>query len=602
MAKDSSDPRPPFLLSCTVDFPDDIGHGPYTLELLEQMMLELKSMGVRRIYWLYYGDVDLDSDWSSDLFHKRETGRRTLENIGEPVKAAVPIAHRHGLEVYGVLKPYNGGIAGTLPDGSPGQRASKIDRIGGSLRQAITFIERYPHTRPRRRQLKAPLDLASLPIRRIRLLKSDDSPTRIGQNDLEVWTSSDNYRYHRNDVSFTLSETVVPAPREVRDYYGDVVTAEGAPIRALTLEGLDLTDRYILVTTGFKDGAGDFRNTAVGMLEAYSDGSEPLPLVVASRAAVWEAGRDFRNYGLEFDSGVGTLQTALDTNNGSQEDVTFADMASDGFVAFARGKNEYLACSPCEVYPEVRRLWRGWIDRMLEARVDGIDLRISAHGAMTDEPHEYGFNDVIADEYRERYGEGLPAEGADLSRLTRLRGEHYTSFVRETSATVRGAGKKFQVHMHGEAFRQDPSYGQFMGIPANIHFDWERWLSEGLLDGVTLRTSWFEALEDPGFGGANRSRLSNALSDKVVEEMLDETRRLGVPAYLNRYVARAVGIDEYLEDMEAVSRDSRFAGFDVYEFANIYRPDPDGSRLVPITDKAERIKAKAAEMGLVEPK
>ena len=107
----------PFLLSATVDFPDDVRAGVYTHALLDQMMSQLKSLGVGRIYWLYYGDIDPASFWAGNLFDYMEYGRRTLEEIGEPLKAAVPLAHRHGLEIYGVLKPFNTGLAGTYPEG-----------------------------------------------------------------------------------------------------------------------------------------------------------------------------------------------------------------------------------------------------------------------------------------------------------------------------------------------------------------------------------------------------------------------------------------------------------------------------------------------------
>ena len=51
----------PFVLSATVDFPDDVGYGTYTPELLDRMMVQLKELGVTRVYWLYYGDVNQDS-------------------------------------------------------------------------------------------------------------------------------------------------------------------------------------------------------------------------------------------------------------------------------------------------------------------------------------------------------------------------------------------------------------------------------------------------------------------------------------------------------------------------------------------------------------
>ena len=118
----------PFILSATVDFPDDMSHGTYTPNLLDRMMVQLKEIGVTRVYWLYYGDVDQDSYWagSNALIDTVLFQRRTLTNIGEPLKAAVPFAHAHGLEIYGVLKPYNGGAACTYPEGAAESRASTV--------------------------------------------------------------------------------------------------------------------------------------------------------------------------------------------------------------------------------------------------------------------------------------------------------------------------------------------------------------------------------------------------------------------------------------------------------------------------------------------
>ena len=57
----------PFILSATVDFPDDLIFGTYTSDLLDRMMVQLKEIGVTRVYWLYYGDVDQDSYWAGNL-------------------------------------------------------------------------------------------------------------------------------------------------------------------------------------------------------------------------------------------------------------------------------------------------------------------------------------------------------------------------------------------------------------------------------------------------------------------------------------------------------------------------------------------------------
>jgi hypothetical protein len=586
--------RRPFILSATVDFPDDVGFGVYTPDLLEKLVTTLRGLGVRRIYWLYYGDVDPASECAGTMIQYMKFGRATLERIGEPVKAAVPVAHRHGMELYAVLKPYNTGIAGTYPAGSPESGATRLRRIGGTIQQAIPFIERHPEMRIRRRPETGPAGLESTPVRRIRLVKQDDSPTRVRKENLQLWASSDNYRYRRLDVPFSLRESVEPAPREVRDYYGDRVTARGAPVRVLTLENLALTDRFVAVTTDLPGPRGDFRNTALAMIEVFGDGPEPLPIVVATLSAIWTTPRSFRDGGLEFDSGYGPFLVELDVNNEPARGVEWS-RAQGGCIAFSRGKNEYLAVAPCEVYPEVQRLWLGWVDRLLAAGVDGIDLRVSAHGTLTDEPHAYGWNEPVAAEYRRLHGAD---QSHDTALLSELRGAHYTGFVREASRRVRARGKRMQVHVHTEAFRANPCHGQLMGFPANVRFEWQRWLRERLVDGITLRTSWFEGMEDPFSARAQRSRMPGVLEDPVVVEALALSAELRIPAYLNRYISRAVGLDEYIADIDRIFHDSRFAGFDIYEFVHLARPNARGE-LEAVGERLERLRAKGRELGLV---
>ena len=590
----------PFILSATVDFPDDVIPGPYDGRLLEELMGTLKSMGVRRVYWLYYGDVEPESFWAGSLYENPQIpyGTQTLETIGEPLKAAAPVAHRHGLEIYGVLKPYNTGMSGSNGPCS-GRRLSGIERIGGAVPQVIPFLERYPHTRLRRR----PDTRAShgVPVSRIRLLKRDASPTRVRPENLQLWTSSDNGRYARLNAPLTVTERVEPAPCEVRNYYGELVVAKGAPVRTLTIDGLNISERFVVVTTDFTDEAGDFINTACGMVEAYGgDSSAPLPVVVASRGAFWSGPRDLGNNAPDFDSGLGHFEIPLDVNASSEgQGLFWNSLAGGGLVGFAQGKNDYLPGTVSEVYPEVHRLWDGWVDRILETGVDGIDIRVSSHGSLVDEPWEYGFDEPAVEAYRMKHGAEPWSSTDDLVRFSRLRGQHFTSFIRRTSNRARSMGRKMQAHIHTEAFRPDIVHGQIMGFPPNTHFAWQDWMRAGLLDGITFRTSWFEALEDLPGTPPVRSRLTNALSDPVAVEALELAGELGVPAYMNRYLDRAVGVEEYLSDLETAMRDERFAGFDLYESASFIRPTSDGSRLESYKGRVELIRGKARELGLI---
>ena len=590
----------PFVLSATVDFPDDVMPGPYDARLLDELLSTLKSMGVQRVYWLYYGDVDQESLWAGSLYENAQIpyGTQTLEAIGEPLKAAVPVAHRHGLEVYGVLKPYNTGMSG-INGPCSGRRLSGLEQIGGSVPQVIPFLERYPNTRLRRRPDTRAGHGAV--VTRIRLLKRDASPTRVRPENLQLWVSEDNGRYTRLDAALSVTERVEPAPREVRNYHGELVVAKGTPVRTLTIDGLNISERFVAVTTDFTDESGDFVNTACGMVEAYGDDfSTPLPVVVASRGAVWNGPRDLNGDGPDFDSGMGHFEIPLDVNVSSEgEGVFWHRLAVGGLVAFAQGKNEYLPGTVSEVYPEVHRLWDGWVDRILETGVDGIDIRVSSHGSLVDEPWEYGFDEPVVEAYRMKYDSDPWSSVDDLDRFSRLRGKHFTSFMRRTSNRARSMGRKMQAHIHTEAFRPDIVHGQIMGFPPNTHFAWQDWMRDGLLDGITFRTSWWEALEDQPGTPPTRSRLSNALRDPVAVEALELASELGIPAYMNRYIERAVGDEEYMSDLEAALGDERFAGFDLYESACFIRPTADGSRLEPRKGRVELIRGKVGELGLL---
>src|SRR5205085_904926 len=97
----------PFLLSATVDFPDDLELGIYTPHLIDQMMATLRAVGVRRVNWLDYGSAtDPTSLLYNPLMVDRTYGPQSLAALGEPLPVAVKAAHRHGLQFIAVMKPF----------------------------------------------------------------------------------------------------------------------------------------------------------------------------------------------------------------------------------------------------------------------------------------------------------------------------------------------------------------------------------------------------------------------------------------------------------------------------------------------------------------
>jgi hypothetical protein len=596
--------RQPFLLSATVDFPDDLEVAAYTPDLLADAMRLLREAGVRRVNWLDYGSVDPASPLHNPILESRPHGPATIGVFGEPLPAAVAAAHATGLEFFAVMKPFAGASIITRPESRTGRA---IPRIGGVMDDPYAWLERRPDLRIARDPATVP---AARPrpgdIATIRLTKADDAPMRITAGDLEIWSSrrNDRYRRRRHLETFTVREEVRPAAAEVRDYFGRVVTRAGAPVRSLVLENVHFDEPFSLITTRFRDGDGtpDLTNTARAMIEAYDAAGRPVPIVVATRSATAYATRDFRREGLEFDCGYGLFVSALDAD--ARAPRTAWDTPQGGCIAFAPGVNEFLGGTPCESEPAVQDAWLAWIEWLIAAGVDGVDIRISAHGSHSDEPYAYGFNSEVLGVAHVQRPEARalrrapPAIADDLGRIARVRGDRYTQFLRRARVALRAAGIPLHVHLHTEAFRPDPVHGQLMGFPANLEFQWKTWLAEGLVDGTTLRTAWYERLGPP------IDDLAELLREPFVEETVAEARRHDVPLVLNRYAmdgnTRRTGAraDRYLEDLEVAFHDDRLDGFDLYELWALAGPNAAGSRVEPVTELLPRIGALARKLGI----
>ena len=573
-----------FKLTATVDFPGETTYGLFTTDLLKKFIWSLKSAGVTRINWIYYGDISSDSFWAGSIFSNTDYGLETLSLIGEPLAAAVPIAHSMGIEIYGVLKPYNTGGSATSPDGVIPQPESFLPRVGGKLTQFIPFVERFPEKRIKRFNY----DEVTGPIEFIRLYKSDHRETRISKENIQIWVSDNNFQYRLLETDFNFSQFTELAQKDVCDYYGQVLTRKNDFVRVIELSNLCIQENFCIITTNLT-GNGDFSNSACEMIRAYDGEMNQIPTSTATRSDIWNYNRNFETSGLEYDSGWGSFNYTLDTDNDSPKGKFFwSDLPAHGVIGIARGKNKFLPTAPCEVYPEVKKLWLGWVRNILSTGVDGIDIRISAHGTLTDEPYKYGFNTPILEEYYEKFGD----EKFDLAKISSIRGEHFTSFIRETSSMTRNFGKKMQVHIHTEVFRDDPAPGQIMGCPVNIFFDYQKWFDEKLIDSITLRSSWFEALEDPPESDSYRGKLDYIFADDVINNVINLSIGNKLPIYLNRYLGRAVKFDEYLDDLERVYFDQNLNGLDLYETMDFIRSDGSNERLVQVEDKLDRIKSK----------
>jgi hypothetical protein len=532
--------KTPFRLETLVDFPDDALESPVpiTPAHIDAMMATLRGMGVTRVSWSYYGDGHGNYMTPSGLNDKWRNHAATIDALGNPLRVATETAHKHGLELYAYFKPYETGPAVYLPEGSADARQfGRIKQLGGYVTWLDPFVVNHPDLRIRHKPDASIGDLSGVPICALKLIKRDDTPTRVTKEHLQIWTSQLNHRYQPLDIDFTVHEAVEPSPKEVRDVSGTLITKRGAPVRTLTLSGFKLMDPYVLVTTDFTEGTPDFQNTGTDMLTALDSEGNEIPGVFTYGNGIWEAGRvDFRGWGLLFDNGRGRTLTHLDAPNAS---------GRKGLVAYTRGRNEFLPGALCETEPAVQAFWLDCIREMLDAGVDGIDFRVENHGTHTDYDEDYGYNDVVLEECKRR-GNTSPAT------VAQVRGEAYTHFLRNAKKLIASEGKRMRINLNIDWFRPDPPPARRLAYSSNIHYDWKRWVDEGLLDEGIMR---FYALP-----------FDCLFNDTIAAEMTARCEVKGIPLTVNRYIN-----PDYLNEFTRVRQDKRFGGFILYEAATFLR-------------------------------
>ncbi len=547
-----------FKTEVLVDFLDDALCADHVLNAhdVEAMMRTLADAGVRRVVWAYYGDGHGGWMLPEGIREGRSDYgqcRAAYRALGNPLRLAVEYGHRYGLEVYAYFKPYETGVSMVIPEGSPEAiRYGLLSHVGGRLAAMDPFVLNHPQMRIHR--CPGPVAKAG-PICAMKLIKRDAGSTRVDTNHLQLWTSEHNYRYERLPARLQVSESIEPAPVAVRDQNGVLLTRQGDPVRILTLSGFHIDAPYVLVTTDYTEGPSDFSNSGAAMLKALDDEGAEIRGVTASGAGCWLASRvDFRQWGLIFDWGWGRSLCTLDEANTN---------GHKGIIAFARGKNPTLPTALCETEPRVQTFWLDNIREMINAGVDGVDFREENHSTHTDEPEAYGYNPVVLEQCR---------PGMILaSEVARVRGDAYTVFLNRARGLLADSGRKMRYHLNMDWFRPDPPPGRALAFPANIRFDWRRWIKDGLLDEAVLRSYHY------------RTRM---LTDPFGAEVVEACHAAGIPVCFNHHV-----FDDdswYREEAFRVAADGRFTGLILYESHSFLRMTEDG-RCVFTLPEVERI-------------
>ena len=516
-------------LEFTVDFYDDVQLAPFNQEMLDEMFRVMTRLNTSQAYWIHHGP-------RGNGFWEGGSGNANMELSFEQLgndylPAAVESAQKMDMPLIGVFKPFDTAILHTTH--SIPASSGTADALGGKLDMAFSFPAVHPELCMQRRTSpqtgKRPEQII---LRSRRDLPSDAA------NHIEFYFSDDNASY--------------------RPYLGVVSTeVVGKEIR---ISGLAIEAEFVaMVFSPFLAAAIENSLPLLAELRDRNDAALEFTYGIAPRLH-W-AGEyhldegfdycDFKEHGLNFDCAGHGVPSAV-WNSGKRQFALYSPAMSQNVLGFAMNANTHIPAILSEAEPGAHAWWLSNIREMLDAGVDGVEIRVSNHSNIIDWS-SYGFNPPLVEEYHRRYGVDITTDEFCREKYRALRGEIFTDFLRAASELVRSHGKKF--HLHIEDIHQGPATEP---CAMDIAMPWRQWIDERICDAVTLKALnvWSH---DTSFG----------------REVIARCHAQGVPVSFSPFIHSAF-LSEQKNELLRSYMSGAYDAFNFYEFATLVKFDYQG--------------------------
>jgi len=547
-----------FSLEVNVDFVDDLIKAPFTRKMFGDLFAEFKSWGVRRVHWIYYGKKE-DGWWDFAPLGAGENAIRTFENVGDIFKTAVESAHEHGIQIFGLIKPFDMGLRWSYGECTPEAiTQGRVERVGGP----VGWIAKFPAEHRElimSRKSGVYGDAENDTFTRIDLVKADDGPCAFSPHDISLYVSDDNATYRQYTGPIRMEESIEEYPLYAHTASGAKPTGKSVRSRVLRFNDLCIKNKYVAISIDGRENS--FANTLINMLHIFGEKGEERKLTygVMLRKNEQRQSLSFKAAGVEFDSYP--MVTSVCAGGYEAISSVFILDSGEGFIAFARGKDAGPLAALSPSFPEVRQWWLSWVRDVLDTGADGVELRVRNHHSDF-AWGEYGFEAPVVEAFKARYGvDLLTTDDFDRAAFRRLRGEAYTQFYREAKQITNSYGKPLGLHI-SPTMDTDPEQGAAM----EIYWDWRTWLKEGLADSITMKEVWPES--------------------RLAQEVLSYTRPARIPVvfcpYANHYwnnppYSSRPGGERVIEDLIHLARDGGYDGYQFYECAAVIEAALDGS-------------------------
>lgn len=446
-------------------------------EDVDEEMRIAKSLGVDRIYWRVDASrANYPSKvYSSYVWDGRgdasERVVKSIEAIGDPLKAFIEAARKYDLEIYAwlALRDRNGTSERYNPK-NPEEKDiyDKVGRWAG----LSEFLAKNPHYSMERREQ----DGSSVEVPEVIALRLKTSlpSSSLEKTDLQIWQSDDNLEYEPVADTWTIEKK----------------TEDGIDI--YTISGLQITKPWIKLSSKGRVG-WSFGGGSVGEWITTVDktGREWGPWT-------WMAPADknprFGEAKYPYKPARRSEYTRNDHPWDSIAKFRF-DQGGHSIALFTPSMQpeRYLLGYPCFAYPEVRAHDVAIIKELLTYPLDGIALSPRTH-VRSCQGEDYGFNPPIAAEYEKRHGVNILKEPYDEAKLREIHGDFYTQLLREIAHEVHASNRKLVVLFEPpQELRLDYLPGQM--APwwdiGRTDWQWEKWARENIADELMIFTTGF---------------------------------------------------------------------------------------------------------------
>ncbi|MCL5674834.1 MAG: hypothetical protein M1501_03715 [Candidatus Omnitrophica bacterium] len=525
-----------FRLAMTYDIPDNIRFNSFTPKRLDASFAQIEQCGIQRIYWIDYPQyTDFPTFWNfaSDGRYARETFRA----CGDILNMAVNLSQKRNLEFIGIFKPFDLGFTGPYPHklriGRNSTARGLVKRIDNRFDVALPQIAQHPEwtmsSHPNWMQT------FNLPVTKL-TFRSERPIARVQPGEIQIWTSTDNQKY----LPYTGPCHLVQGERRELNMAWTPAGLRTEPgshrVWFIELSKLRVTTPFIAVN--FVNNQIRLVNRRFAIITAKNKNDVNVPVSFAP-------GRNIR------DGFV--MNSPWSWQNYTEEIIDKTDWTC-GVVGIVMTERPGLTTVLEPAFPEARTLWLNHVDRLLKAGVDGIDIRTLCHHNTTTSWLQFAFAEPVRRRFRELYNREIEPTPADYQRIRRIRGECYSEFIRIASEHTRRHGKKFGVHI--EPGNEVPDT---MQTRMAMTIEWERWITEGWLDELTLKY-W------------------SPQSSFVHERILPLAKKAGLTVFYSESnnalnVPRAI---ELAENMVRSAVRAGLNGFTFYEEASYFRMNPSG--------------------------